>query len=61
MWHKLFFVILAVFIIWLVYRQIKHNPKSFSKENFSKSLYVLGWLALLLIAFIGLLVLLLRA
>lgn len=61
MWSKLFFVILAVFIIWLIYRQIKYNPKAFSKESFSKSLYVLGWLALLLIAFVGLLVLLLRA
>lgn len=61
MWHKLFFIALTIFIIWLIYRQIRYNPKAFAKENLSKSLWTLGLLALGLIAFVGLLVLLLRA
>lgn len=61
MWHKLFFIALAVFIIWLIYRSIKHNPKSFSRENLGKSVYTLALLALGLIAFVGLLVLLLKS
>lgn len=60
MWHKLFFAVLAIFIIWLIYRNLKSNPKAFSKDNLGKSLHTLGWLALALIAFVGLLVLLLR-
>lgn len=60
MWHKLFLVVLTIFIMWLIYRNIKSNPNAFSKGNLGKSLSTLGWLALALIAFVGLLVLLLK-
>ncbi|MCK4608047.1 MAG: hypothetical protein KAT71_01085 [Gammaproteobacteria bacterium] len=60
MWTQLFSIILVVFLGWLIYRTIKHNPASFSKENLGKSFYTLGLLALALIAFVFLLVMLLR-
>jgi hypothetical protein len=60
MWTQLFFVILAIFIGWLIYRTLKYNPQAFSKTNLSKSFYTLGILALALIAFIAILIMLLR-
>lgn len=60
MWSQLFFVLLLVFIGWLVYRQVKGNPGAFSRENMGKSVYTLGVLALILIAFVWLLILLVR-
>lgn len=50
----------AVLIIWVLYRSIKNNPTVFSKENFSKSFATMGFLALILIAFIAFLVFMLR-
>jgi hypothetical protein len=60
MWTQLFFILLVVFLGWLIYKNIKHNPQAFSKENLGKSFYTLGLLALLLIAFVTLLIMLLR-
>lgn len=60
-WGKILFVILAAFIAWLIYRNVKRAPQAFSRKNLGKSLSTLGILALILIAFIWLLVLLLRA
>lgn len=60
MWKQLFFIILVAFLGWLIYKNIKHNPNAFAKENLGKSFYTLGLLALLLIAFVALLVILLR-
>jgi len=60
MWMKLFLILLTIFIGWLVYRNIRYNPQAFSKENLGKSFYTLGLLALALIAFIALLVMLLK-
>jgi hypothetical protein len=60
MWTQLFFILLVVFLGWLIYRNIKHNPAAFSRENLGKSFYTLGLLALLLIAFVALLIMLLR-
>ena len=60
MWTQLFFIILAIFIGWLIYRTLKNNPQAFSRANLSKSFYTLGVLALALIAFIAILVMLLR-
>lgn len=57
---KLFLILLTIFIGWLVYRNIRYNPQAFSKENLGKSFYTLGLLALALIAFIALLVMLLK-
>ena len=61
MWQRLFFILVSIFIIWLIYRVIRYHPKALSRENLGKSFYTLGWLALALIAFVGLLVLLLRS
>lgn len=60
MWTQLFFILLVVFLGWLIYKNIKHNPGAFSKQNLGKSFYTLGLLALLLIAFVALLIMLLR-
>jgi hypothetical protein len=60
MWTQLFFIILVAFLGWLIYKNIRHNPNAFSKENLGRSFYTLGLLALLLIAFVALLVILLR-
>ncbi|KPJ67579.1 MAG: hypothetical protein AMJ43_03620 [Coxiella sp. DG_40] len=57
---KLFLILLTIFIGWLIYRNIKYNPQAFSKENLGKSFFTLGLLALALIAFIALLVVLLK-
>lgn len=50
----------AGLIIYFLYRTVKGRPELFSKENVSKSSYTMAILALFLIAFIGLLVLMLR-
>lgn len=50
----------AGLIIYLLYRTIKGRPELFSKENLNKSFYTMGLLAIGLIAFVGLLILMLR-
>lgn len=57
---KILFLIGAIVMIALLYRQIKHNPQAFSRENMGKSLFTLGILALLLIGFIAFLVMMVR-
>ena len=47
-------------VIFILYRTVKNRPELFSKENLNKSFLTLGVLALGLIAFIALLVLMLR-
>lgn len=60
MFTRLLTILLAVFIGWLIYKNIKNNPQAFSKENLGKSFYLLGLLALGLIGFIALLVFFLK-
>ncbi len=50
----------AGLIVWVLYRNIKGRPELFSRENLSKSFSTMGFLGLILIAFIALLVLMLR-
>lgn len=50
----------AGLIIWILYRSIKARPEQLSRENLSKSFSTMGKLALLLIAFVALLVFVLR-
>ncbi|KTC84689.1 MULTISPECIES: hypothetical protein [Legionella] len=50
----------AGLIVWILYRMIKGRPEQFSRENLSKSFSTMGFLALILIAFIALLVFMLR-
>lgn len=58
--YQLLGVIGAGLIIWILYRSIKGQPDTFSRENMSKSFLSMGILALVLIAFVGFLVLMLR-
>lgn len=60
-WMSLLFVLMAGILIWFGYRTVKNKPDWFNKENLGKSFQTTAILALLLIAFIGVLVLLLRA
>lgn len=50
----------AGLIIWFIYMSIKNKPEQFSRENLSKSFFTLGILAILLIAFVALLVFMVR-
>lgn len=50
----------AGLIIWFLYRNIKNRPDVFSRENMSKSFFSMGILAVLLIAFVALLIVILR-
>jgi hypothetical protein len=50
----------AGLIIFILYRAIKGRPEAFSKEHLSKSFLTMGLLGLGLIAFVALLVLMLR-
>lgn len=50
----------AGLIFFIIYRTIKGRPDQFSKDNINKSFFTMGFLALGLIAFIGILVLILN-
>ena len=50
----------AALIVWVLYRNIKGRPEQFKRENMAKSFSSMGILALLLIAFVALLVLMVR-
>jgi hypothetical protein len=60
MWTQIALLIAGALIAWMLYRQIKGNPQSFSRENLGKSVYTLGILALLLIGFVAFLVMMLK-
>lgn len=60
MWYQLLFLLLAIGIGWLLWRQVKGSPQAFSKDNLNKSFWTLGLLALFLIVFIAFLVMLVR-
>lgn len=51
----------AGLIAWIIYRTVKGQPVLFSRENLSKSFSTMGVLGLILIAFVALLVFLVRA
>ncbi len=53
-------IVAVVFIVWYLLKTFRQNPAIFSKANFNKSLGTMGFLAIGLIAFIALLVMLLR-
>ncbi len=50
----------AGLIIWVIYQHIKGRPELFTRTNLMKSFSSMGVLALLLIAFVALLVMMLR-
>lgn len=51
----------AALIVWVIYRAIKGQPNQFSRENLTKSFSSMGILALILIAFVAILIFLTRA
>jgi hypothetical protein len=59
-WMNLLYIVLLVVVAWFAFRTMKNNPALFSKENMGKSFFAMGILALILIAFIALLVFLLK-
>lgn len=59
--YQILGIVAAAFIMWFVYRNIKGNPDVFSKQNLSKSFFTMGILGVVLIGFIALLVMMLRA
>ena len=59
-WEQILAVIIGLFLVWLLYRQISGNKEAFTKDNFTKSARTLGLLALGLIAFVAFCILMLR-
>lgn len=59
--YQILGIIGAGLIVFVLYRVIKGSPEQFSKENLSKSALTMGVLALVLIGFVALLILMLRA
>ena len=59
-WMQLLFILCAGLLIWLGVFFIRRNPGLFTKENMEKSFFSMGILTLGLIAFIALLVFLLK-
>ncbi len=57
---KIAAVVFGIFLIWMLFRYIKSNPESLSRENLSKSFYSMGLLGVGLIIFIAFVVMLLR-
>jgi len=58
--YQILALIGAALIVWITYRSIKGRPDQFTHEKMSKSFFSMGVLALILIAFVALLVLMLR-
>lgn len=56
LWEQILYLVLALFIIWLLFRFVKFNKETFSWENLNKTLFTLGILALCLIGFVALMV-----
>jgi hypothetical protein len=58
--YQLLALVGAGLIGWILYRTVKNKPEQFSRENMMKSFSSMGFLALILIAFVAFLVILTR-
>jgi hypothetical protein len=58
--YQLLALVGAGLIGWILYRTVKNKPEQFSRENLTKSFSSMGFLALILIAFVAFLVILTR-
>ena len=58
--YQILGLVAAGLIVWIIYRNIKGRPEQFSRENINKSFSSMGILALMLIAFVALLVFIAR-
>ncbi len=61
MLSKIAAIIFAVFLGWMLFRFIRSNPESLSFKNLNKSFFAMGILGIALIAFVALVVVLLRS
>lgn len=52
-WEALVAALVAGLLVYSLYRQFRNSPEAFSKKNFSQGLYILGLLAIALIALIA--------
>ncbi len=59
--YQILGILAFIGLIFILYNKIKSRPDLFTKENLNKSFYTMGILALVLIGFIFLLILMLRA
>lgn len=59
-WQNIFLLLVGAFVVWMTVRNIRNQPEAFSKENTNKSVKTLGVLALLLIAFVAILIITIR-
>jgi hypothetical protein len=57
---QLLYIVGALAVAWFAFTTIRNNPGMFNKENLGKSFFSMGILTLILIAFIALLVYLLK-
>lgn len=56
---QILLLVSAGLMVWFMYRKIKSNPNVFNnRENWNKSFLTMGVLGLILIAFVGLLIIL---
>jgi len=60
-WQQLLYIAAGLLVVWLIYKMIQGRPDAFSKKNLSKSFYAMGFLGLALVAFVFLLIFLLKA
>ena len=58
---QIFFILIAAFIIWQLFHYVRANPQMFTKETLGRSFFTMGILALLLIGFVALCVVIVRA
>lgn len=59
-WGEILFFAGILLAGWLLYSRVKASPEMFSSNNIIKSFNTLGILAIILIAFIGFMIFLLR-
>lgn len=57
---KLSLVVVCIFIGWRTFKMLKENPNLLNKESLGKSFTTIGILALVLIAFVALMIFSLR-
>ncbi|MBN1684448.1 MAG: hypothetical protein JW855_03305 [Gammaproteobacteria bacterium] len=61
MLSKILLTILSLFLLWYLWRIYQRNPQMFSRENWGKSFFTMGVLALILIGVIAICVFFLRS
>lgn len=59
-WGEIFYVMIAAFMGYMLYRSMKNNPELYSSENMNKSASTMGLLALVLIVFVGVCIVIIR-